>query len=110
MAQTGLHRGLEIRLAALASRIAALRQEMSGAKRLEKIEEFGEIEELEQRYKTLEKQLSLLNSEGPGFRQDVKAEVEKMADDLSGTVEDFTMWVDSGYQPERRPKRKGGAA
>ena len=106
MEETGLHRGLEMRLTALASRIAELRQKMNRAKRLEKIEEFGEIEELEQRYKALEDQLSKLNREGPGFRQDMKAEAEKVADDLTGTVADFMTWVDFGYQPDRRPKRK----
>ncbi len=105
MEETGLHPGLEMRLTALATRIAKLRQKMSQAKGLEKIEEFGEIEELEQRYKVLEDHLRKLNREGPGFRQDMKAEIEKVADDLTGTVEDFVTWVDSGYQPDQRPKR-----
>jgi predicted nucleic acid-binding Zn-ribbon protein len=105
MGKTGLHRGLELRLTALATRIAKLRQKMNQEKGLEKIEEFGEIEELERRYKVLADQLRSLNREGSGFRQDVKAEIEKVADDLTGMVEDFTIWVDSGYRPEQRPKR-----
>ncbi len=50
-------------------------------------------------------QLRKLNGEGPGFRPGIKAEIEKVADDLTGTVADFVTWVDSGYQPDQRPKR-----
>jgi hypothetical protein len=105
MAETGLHSALELRLAALARLIAKLRQTMRQAKGIEKIEEFDEIEGLERRYKVLEDQLRKLNGEGPGFRQDMKAEIEKVADDLTGMVEEFVTWVDSGYQPDQRPKR-----
>jgi hypothetical protein len=105
MAETGLHSALELRLAALARLIAKLRQTMRQAKGIEKIEEFDEIEGLERRYKVLEDQLRKLNGEGPGFRQDMKAEIEKVADDLTGMVEEFVTWVDSGYQPDLRPKR-----
>ncbi len=104
MDKTGLHPGLEARLTALAARIATLKRKMSQAEGLEKIEAFGEIEELERRYKTLEDRLRMLTREGPGFRQDMKAEIEKVTDDLTGTVQDFTMWIDSGYHPDRRPK------
>jgi len=78
---------------------------MSQAKGLEKIEEFAEIEDLEGRYKLLADRLQALNGEGPGFRPDMKAELEKVADDLTGTVNDFVSWVDSGYRPDWRPKR-----
>lgn len=108
MEQHGLHRGLELRLEALAARIAALRLKMGAAQGAEKIEDFGEIEELEHRHKRLAEQLSALNREGPGFRQDVKAELEKIADDLSGTVEDFVMRVDSdnqGIRPSIRGRK-----
>ena len=105
MAETGLHSALEMRLAALATRIAKLRQTMRQAKGGEKIEEFDEIEGLERRYKMLEDQLRQLNGEGPSFREDMKAEIEKVADDLTGVVEEFVTWVDSGYQRDHRPKR-----
>ena len=91
MDEHGLHRDLELRLEALAERIAALRQKMSKAKGAEKIEEFGEVEELERRLTVLAERLQALDREGPGFRRDVKAELEKIADDLSGGVEDFVM-------------------
>lgn len=104
MEATGLHRGLEQRLTALGDRIAALRQKMSQAKGRGKVEEFAEIGELERRYKTLGDRLHGLNREGAGFRQDAKAEIEKIADDLTAMVEDFTMWIDSGYRPDQRPK------
>jgi len=101
--QHGLHRGLELRLVALAERIAALRQSMKQVKGAARIEDFGEIEELQRRYDVLAGRLQALDREGPGFRQDVKAELEKVADDLTGTVEDFGLWVDSGFQKRRPP-------
>lgn len=104
MEKAGLHRGLELRLEALAARIAALRHKMSKAEGAERIEAFGTIEEMEQRYRTLADRLRALNQEGPGFRQDAKAEIEKVVDDLSGTVESFVLQVDSSYQADRRPK------
>jgi predicted nuclease with TOPRIM domain len=102
----GLHPGLEARLAALAERIAALRRRMSLAKGTEKLAEIGEVEQLERRYHALAENLRALDREGPGFRQNVKAELEKVADDLSATVEDFTMWIDSDFRADRRPTRK----
>lgn len=105
MEERDSHRALELRLEALAERIATLRQSMARAKGAEKIEESGEIAERERRYRNLAERLQTLNREGPGFRQDVKAELEKVADDLSGTVEDFMMWIDSdfrGHQPKMR--------
>lgn len=93
-----LHRGLEARLAALADRIAALRQKMSVETSSEKIAELAEVAELERRHKALADQLKALNREGPGFRQNAKAELEKVVDDLSGIVEDFTLRVDANYR------------
>lgn len=101
VAEQDLHRGLELRLEDLAQRIAALRQKMTAAKGAAKIEEFGEIEELERRHRVLAQRLQALNQEGPGFRQDTKAEVEKMADDLTGTIGDFVSWVDAGGNGRR---------
>jgi len=95
MEGTSLHSGLEMRLNALAMRIAKLRLDIGQTKGPAKIVAVGEIEGLEQRYKMLEDQLHKLDSEGPGFRQDVKAEIEKWADDLTGTLENFVMRLDS---------------
>lgn len=94
----GLHRGLELRLEGLAERIATLRRKMIQATGAEKIADAAEIDELERRYKTLAERLQALNREGPGFRQDAKAELEKVADDLSGALEDFVMRIDSDYR------------
>jgi hypothetical protein len=105
MEKTGLHPGLEARLTALATRIAELKRRMNQMKGVEKIEAFGEVKELEQRYQVREDRLHALNRRGPGLRQNIEAELEKVTDDLSGVVEDFIMWVDSGYDRNRRPKR-----
>lgn len=107
METTGLHHGLELRLEALAERIALLRGKLTAAKDQEKVEEFGELAELERRYATLTQRLQALDREGPGFRQDAKAEWERVADDLSGTVEDLISWIDSD-QPGNPPPLRGG--
>ena len=103
MEEPALHSGLEIRLTALATRIADLRGRMNLETERGRTNAFGEIEELEQRHRKLEADLALLDGEGPGFRQDVKAGIEAFADDLAGWVEDHVMWIDSGFQPDRKP-------
>ena len=104
MPEHGLHRGLEARLTALGERIAALRLKMDQASGEAKIASFGEISELETRHKLLVERLDALDREGPGFRQNVKAEWEKLADDLTGSIENFTLKVDSDFAAERRPQ------
>ena len=104
MEQTGLHPGLEIRLTALAARISVLRQKASQMDAPEQFEKFVDIEELEKRHKRLEAELKLLNGEGPGFPQDVKAGIGAVADDLKGWVEDHIMWIDAGYHPDLQPR------
>ena len=101
MDEQGLHRGLEQQLEALAARIAALREKISGASGGERVETRGEIEELQHRYEETVERLRALQKEGPGFRQESKAELEKIAADLSGNVEDFVTWVDGGGRGRR---------
>lgn len=105
MTENGLHPGLEARLTALGERIASARIKMAQASGAAKIEAFGEVQDLENRHKLLSDRLDALNREGPGFRQNVKAEWEKLADDLTGSIENFTIWVDSGFTAERRPQK-----
>jgi hypothetical protein len=108
MAENDANRGLELQLESLAARIAALRQKMSAAGGVERIEDRGEIEDLRHRYDEIVARLRALQDERPGFRQEAKAELEKVAADLSGNVEDFVSWVDSGgrgrWPSIRRPK------
>ena len=59
---------------------------------------------LEQRYKVLADQLRLLNREGSGFRQNANAEIDKMIDDLTGTVESFFMRIDAQNLLDQSPK------
>ncbi len=103
MERADLHQGLELRLEVLANRIGTLKEKMARAQGPQKIENLGDIDRLERRYKELQGQLDELNREGPSFRHEVKNELEKLSADLSGAVDDFLMWTDSGYQPERRP-------
>jgi hypothetical protein len=104
MEEPGLHRGLELRLKALAARIRTLKEKMERAEALQRIEDLGEIDQLERRYKLLQGRLDELNREGKGFRHGVKNELEKLSYDLSGAVEDFIIRIDSGYGSERRRK------
>ena len=96
-----LHRDLEFRLAALAARIASLRKSMKAARGAGKMENFGELAEFERRYQALASRLQQLNREGPGFRPDVKAEVERLTDDLTNIVDNFVNRTDAAFQPER---------
>lgn len=95
MRQKSLHRGLESRLKALGNRIEALRQATERTTGAERLERFGEIEELSKRHRALTEQLEALNQAGPGFRQNLKADWETIADDLSGIIDDFTMRLDA---------------
>lgn len=103
MTDLGRHRVLEARLHALVARIEEAKLRLAKTPGADRIEAFGEIKELEGRHRKLTARLSHLEREGPGLRQDMKAELEALADDLSGAVEDFMIWVDSGYAIDRRP-------
>jgi hypothetical protein len=96
-----LHPGHGLCPEALAERIGVLRRPMAKATGVERVADLGEIDEPDRRYRRLADRLQALNREATGFRSDVKAEVEKIADDLSGTVEDFLMWIDAGYRGRR---------
>ncbi len=100
MEKTSRHAELEIRIASLEGRIAALKQKLSKAPPLKKIDDLGEVERLERHHTALKDLLRQLNGEGAGFRQELKAEIETMAEDLSTTVEDYVKWIDSNYHPD----------
>ncbi|MDR3534125.1 MAG: hypothetical protein P4L90_26620 [Rhodopila sp.] len=106
MTETSLHSALEMRLLTLGARIDALKQKMSNAPTQEKVREFAELAELERRHKTLDERVRKLNQEGPGFRQNIKAELVLMADDLMGMSEDLMVWIDTGSQPDPSGKRR----
>lgn len=105
MDKEGLHSVLQMRLTALGERIVELRRKMEKSSGAAKIEAFGEIEELEARHKALQEKLRGLEGDGEGFRQEVKTEIEMVADDMTNAVEDLVSWIDAGCRPEQRPKR-----
>ncbi len=105
MGHSGSHRGLEMRLDTLAARLSTLRERVDRAEGIAKLEGHREIAQLEQRKKDLEHRLSEFKREAAGFRHEMKNELEKLAYDLSGAVEDFILWTDSGFQPEKWPAR-----
>jgi uncharacterized small protein (DUF1192 family) len=101
---TNLHPELEGRLASLAARIAKLRQQTVHITKPAQIEDAGELVELERRYGLLKDQLDRLDSEGAGFRQDVKAQIETMTSDVEATIEDSMIRLDRA----RRDRIMGG--
>jgi hypothetical protein len=107
MEQSGLHAELESQLTVLATHIAELRQMMNQAKGGRRNEDFDEIEKLERRYKALDGELRRLGRDGPDLEPGVKAEIEAGANELTRWVQEHTAWIDSGYRPDRRPKRLG---
>jgi hypothetical protein len=109
MKETGMHPGMELRVRALATRIAELKDKMHRATGIEWVEGVGELGELERRHKALDEQLSSLDREGPGFRQDVEAELETVVADLSGSIADFMARLDSRYRAERDQAHGGGS-
>ncbi len=90
--------GLEMRLEHLGSRIEELKAKIETAQGFEKMDEIGRLDQLEHRYKDLEDRLRQLHRESPGIRHDMKNEFEKLSYDLSGGIDEFIMWVDSGFQ------------
>jgi predicted nucleic acid-binding Zn-ribbon protein len=95
MAKTGEHPILETRLRALAARIESLRQRLAAAKGIERVEEYGAIEELDRRHALLAERLANLEREAPHSRQGATEELNAMADDLSAAVEDLIMGLDA---------------
>src|SRR5271165_5293082 len=96
MEQASLDQGLSMRLEHLASRIESLKAQIAKAEGFEKIDEIGRLDQLEHRYKDLENRMRELNREGPGFRHEMKNELEKLSYDLSGAIDEFIMWVVCG--------------
>jgi predicted nucleic acid-binding Zn-ribbon protein len=100
MNATGKHPGLEMRLRSLSERIGELKRKMNRADSVTRIEMMGEVLQLEQREKVLEAQLRKLDGEGPGLRQNLKAEFDKIADDLAASVQDFIIRLDRHRAPD----------
>lgn len=98
MNDDGLHPDLELRLKALAARIGSLRKGMKAARGAAKMEEFGELAELERRHQALAERLRQLNREGRGFRPNAKAEMERLTDDLTAIVDDFVNRTDAAFR------------
>jgi len=71
---------------------------MSHATEHERSVGLGEIDELQGRHKALAERLHGLDQEGAATVSGVKAEIETMAHDLAGTVDDFIMRIDAGFQ------------
>jgi len=100
MTATGHHPGLEMRLRSLAQRIGELKRRMNRADASTRIEMMGEVLQLEERERDLAEQLRKLDGEGAGLKQSLKAEFEKIADDLAASVQDFIIRLDRHRPPD----------
>jgi uncharacterized coiled-coil DUF342 family protein len=89
------YREQESRLDELGKQIAALRSRIKGTQKGETARRLADLRNLESRRKMLIDRLNQLRDQGPGFRQEVKAELEKMSGDLSANVQEFVTWTDS---------------
>ena len=82
-----LHPELAQRLRMLEGRITTLKQKLNAGSGSEKVNGSGTLHALEQRHGSLQERVRTLDDEGPGFRQDVKAEIIVMADDLHAMID-----------------------
>ena len=105
MGQANPHHGLELRLKLLENRIRTFKERTSQAEGLQRIEALGTISRLERRCKQLKDRLDELNRQDPGFRRRIRNQLEKLAFDLSGSLESFITRADSRYRPDERPPR-----
>lgn len=91
------HSALKSRIRTLGMRTAALRRKMSVMKDPTKISRLGELNELEKRHKHLEERLREIDAQGPGFRQDVHAELTLLADNFEGMLDSFMFSTEAHY-------------
>jgi chaperonin cofactor prefoldin len=82
-----LHPELGQRLRMLEGRINTLQQTLKAETGSNKVYGCGTLHALEQRHDSLQERIRTLNDEGPGFRQNVKAEIIVMADDLHAMID-----------------------
>ena len=82
-----LHPELTQRLHVLEGRIRTLKQKLCSGDGAEKVNGSSTLLALEQRHDSLLERTRTLDDEGPGFRQNVKAEIIVMADDLTAMVD-----------------------
>jgi hypothetical protein len=106
MNATSCHPALKQRLTDLERRIGELKVKIAAARGVQKIEDVGDIEDLEQRHKELAAQLDNLDREGRGWAQNVKAELDLMADDLTASIERCMTRADDGSLEAVRPGQK----
>ncbi len=88
------------RLDVLRGRIIALHKTIATADGLGKVEAQTQLADLEQRHKKLEGQLHALG--GDSMWQNVKAELELMADDLSSSVDALTTGMAMLHEPAQK--------
>jgi len=107
MAATGLHDALDRRLADLGERITQLKRKNTAA--AARPDKEAAMAEFERRHLDLMARLHALHREGTGFRNETKAAIFRVADDLSANLDDWVATVDRDYASENSapPPRKG---
>ena len=94
---------LQDRLTTLQNRISGLRSTIGQTSGIEKIEAGDRLADLEARQQSMAERLREMDAAGGGMWQGVKAELDLMADDLSGSVDALLAWIEG-----QRPGQHGG--
>ncbi|MGA7327933.1 MAG: hypothetical protein WBX25_26465 [Rhodomicrobium sp.] len=103
MHEQSLHRGLELRLETLSDRIRTLKQKTARLEGIQKLQSEARVAELEQRRNELEARMQELNSQGKGFQQSLKDEIDMLTYDLGSNLDDYVMRLDSEYDQPPPP-------
>jgi hypothetical protein len=93
------HSKLAQRLWTLECGIGSLQQNLNAGSEIDKVNGSGPRHALQQRHDSLQERVSALNGEGRGFRQNIKAEIIVMADDLHAMID--SMIASSHAAPSR---------
>jgi hypothetical protein len=93
---------LDLRLAELVDRTALLTLRWERAAGLERFRAFQEIERLERRKRALKGRLEQLEHAEPGLWQDIKADLQAVADDLRGGIERWIERLDRDHSARSR--------
>jgi hypothetical protein len=97
MSETNVQKALKIRVASLALRITELETAMMAARTPDRMEKLGTLRELQQREAHLEALLGELDGGSRGWSEDVKANLDLLADNIQGGLDNLMFATDAHY-------------
>ena len=95
---------MKMRIKTLGIRITALENTMEKSTDSSRVAKLGELHELEGRHKDLEERLRQICREGPGLRQDVKADLNLLADNIEGGLDSLMFSVDAHFAADENAR------